>query len=94
MDTKARIEKVLKEEVLPMLQEHGGGARLESYEDGVVWIEMMGACIGCPSADLVTRVAIENMIQKAVPEVERVEVTQMIDPELLAFAEKIFGHKE
>ena len=93
MDTKARVEKVLKEEVMPMLEEHGGGANLVSIEDGVVWIELTGACIGCPSADMVTRVAIENIVQRSVPEVQGVEVTQAIDPELLEYAEKIFGHK-
>lgn len=49
-----------------------------------------GACSGCPSADVTTRLFIEQTLQAALPdEIKKVELTQMVDPELLAFAKKV-----
>ena len=67
--------------------------RLDGYADGVVSVELLGACSGCPSADLSTRGMIEDILRAEVPEVTSVELTQAVDPELLAFARKLLGHE-
>ncbi|BDE89195.1 hypothetical protein CE91St42_36530 [Oscillospiraceae bacterium] len=76
-----------------MLRSHGGEVRLDGYADGVVSVELLGACSGCPSADLSTRGMIEDILRAEVPEVTSVELTQAVDPELLAFARKLLGHE-
>lgn len=91
MDSLEKIEALLQEQIQPMLASHGGGARLVSYTDGVVQLELLGACCGCPSADLVTRAAIEDLLRAAVPGVKGVELVQTVDEELLAFAQKLLG---
>ncbi len=73
------------------LRSHGGEVRLDGYADGRV--ELLGACSGCPSADLSTRGLIEDILRAEVPEVTSVELTQAVDPELLAFARKLLGHE-
>lgn len=92
MEIMQKIEDVLNEQVRPMLEGHGGDAKLVDYADGVVWLEMQGACSGCPSADVTTRLFIEQTLRAALPdEIKKVELTQMVDPELLAFAKKVSG---
>lgn len=91
MDSLERISALLKDQIQPMLADHGGSARLVDYSDGVVQLELLGACCGCPSADLVTRAAIEDLLRAAIPEVQRVELVQTVDQELLEFAQKLLG---
>ena len=93
MNVEQRIEAILEEKVRPMLCSHGGEVRLDGYADGVVSVELLGACSGCPSADLSTRGMIEDILRAEVPEVTSVELTQAVDPELLAFARKLLGHE-
>ncbi len=93
MTMEQRIEAILEEKVRPMLRSHGGEVRLGGYADGVVSVELLGACSGCPSADLSTRGVIEDILRAEMPEVTSVELTQEVDPELLAFAHKLLGHQ-
>ena len=93
MNVEQRIEAILEERVRPMLRSHGGEVRLDGSADGVVSVELLGACSGCPSADLSTRGMIEDILRAEVPEVTSVELTQAVDPELLAFARKLLGHE-
>jgi len=42
-------------------------------EDGSVYLEMRGACAGCPSSTMTLKSGIENLLKHYVPEVTRVE---------------------
>ena len=89
MEMRQEVERVLEEKVRPMLREHGGAARLLDCADGVVSVELLGACSGCPSADLSTRGFIEDTLRAELPEVERVELMNAVSPELLEMARAI-----
>ena len=89
MELRQEVERVLEEKVRPMLREHGGAVRLLDCADGVVSVELLGACSGCPSADLSTRDFLEDTLRAKLPEVKRVELTQTVFPELLEIARAI-----
>lgn len=88
MDTKA-IKKVLREQIRPVIQNHGGDVFFVDIEKDVLIIKLAGACSGCPSADLVTRAWIEDTLREIFPEIRRVELDDDVDEELLAFAKKV-----
>lgn len=67
-----RVAAVM-EEVRPMLQSHGGDCDLIKVEDGVVYVELQGACHGCPMAVQTLKNGIEQQIRMVVPEIIRVE---------------------
>ena len=92
MELRQEVERVLEEKVQPMLREHGGAVRLLDCADGVVSVELLGACSGCPSADLSTRGFIEDTLRAELPEVERVELMNAVSPELLEMARAILHH--
>jgi len=48
-------------------------ARYFDDEDGSVYLEMRGACAGCPSSTMTLKSGIENLLKHYVPEVTRVE---------------------
>lgn len=61
------------DEVRPYLASHGGGVELLGIEDGVVRLRLEGSCDGCPSSTATLKLAIEDAIGRAAPDVERVE---------------------
>jgi Fe-S cluster biogenesis protein NfuA len=68
----ARVEAAL-DEVRPYLRSHGGGVQLIGIDGGVVHLCLEGACNGCPSSSATLRGAVEDSIQRAAPDVERIE---------------------
>ena len=71
---KEQIEKVLNEEVRPMLSMHGGGVELiEATEDGTVKVRLTGGCCGCPSASVTLVSVVETAIKSKIPQVKKVE---------------------
>ena len=91
----AEIQRVLDNEIGPYLRSHGGSARLVDFVDGVVNIELSGACAGCPSADFGTRQMIEERFKELFPEVDRVEIYNPVEQELLDMAwNLLYGKKQ
>jgi Fe-S cluster biogenesis protein NfuA/nitrite reductase/ring-hydroxylating ferredoxin subunit len=68
---ETRVHEAL-EEVRPYLDSHGGGVELVAVEEGVVRLRMHGSCDGCPSSSMTLKLAIEDAIHKAAPDVEDV----------------------
>ncbi|MBE6468741.1 MAG: NifU family protein [Collinsella sp.] len=70
-------EKLLKEvleEIRPNLQADGGDMTYLGVDDeGVVKLELTGACAGCPMSSLTLGMGIERILKEHVPGVTRVE---------------------
>ena len=67
-----QIEKVL-EEVRPMLALHRGDVEFVKFEEGVVYVRMLGMCQGCPLSQLTLKAGIEELLKAKVQGVDRVE---------------------
>ncbi|MEA2334185.1 MAG: hypothetical protein QOG40_675 [Solirubrobacteraceae bacterium] len=66
--------------VLPYLESHGGNVQLLSVEQGVVHLRLEGSCSGCPSSSMTLKLAIEDAIFKAAPDVEEVRAEGAVEP--------------
>jgi len=69
----SQIKEVLESKVRPAVAQDGGDITFHSYDGGVVYLEMHGACSGCPSATLTLKDGVENLLKYYIPEVVRVE---------------------
>ena len=58
--------------VRPYLDSHGGDVELLGIDEGVVRLRLEGTCNGCPSSTVTLKLAIENAIRDAAPEVEEI----------------------
>ncbi len=76
---ETRVHEAL-EGVRPYLDSHGGGVELVGVEDGVVRLRMFGSCDGCPSSAMTLKLAIEDAIHKAAPDVVEVEAEGVSAP--------------
>jgi hypothetical protein len=50
----------------------GGDITFRGYKDGVVFLNMKGACAGCPSSTATLKNGIENLLRHFVPDVQEV----------------------
>jgi Fe-S cluster biogenesis protein NfuA len=67
------VEEVL-DEIRPALQADGGNVELlEISEDGIVKLDMVGACAGCPMATLTLKAGIERILFERIPDIVGVE---------------------
>lgn len=71
-DVRERVAAAL-ERIRPAVQMDGGDVQLvDVSEDGVVTVQMMGACGGCPMSMLTLKAGIERIIKSQVPEVTEI----------------------
>jgi len=69
-----RVEGAL-EKVRPYLHSHGGEVEVVDIDDdGVVWLDLQGACDGCAGSQLTLQTAVEEAIRNAAPEVTDIAV--------------------
>ena len=69
----ARLERVLLEQIQPLVAAHGGDVELISFAGGVARLALRGACAGCPASELTLRGQIERRLRAEFPDLVRVE---------------------
>jgi Fe-S cluster biogenesis protein NfuA/nitrite reductase/ring-hydroxylating ferredoxin subunit len=79
LDVETRVVRAL-EEVRPYLQSHGGNVELLGIEEGVARVRMEGSCDGCPSSAVTLKLAIEEAVLKAAPDLEGIEAEGVTEP--------------
>ena len=69
---KAKVQRAI-DRIRPNLQADGGDVQLlEVTDDGMVKVKLLGACHGCPMAQMTLKNGIERYLKKEVPEVREV----------------------
>jgi Fe-S cluster biogenesis protein NfuA len=73
----AEIKELIDTRIRPAVAQDGGDILFSRFEPstGVVWLNMRGACSGCPSSAATLKAGVENLLRHYVPEVTRVEQT-------------------
>jgi Fe-S cluster biogenesis protein NfuA len=67
------IKELLDTRVRPAVAQDGGDITFRGYENGTVFLNMKGACAGCPSSTATLKHGIQNLLRHFVPEVQHVE---------------------
>jgi len=71
-DIVAQINDLLETRVRPAVAGDGGDIQYRGYRDGVVYLQLQGACSGCPSSTATLKHGIEGLLKHYVPEVVEV----------------------
>jgi Fe-S cluster biogenesis protein NfuA len=69
---EARVETAL-DRIRPAIQSDGGEVWLMKIEDGIAYVQMIGACGGCSAANTTLKLGIERVVREDVPEIRAVE---------------------
>ena len=67
---------VALEELRPMIESHGGMITVEEVKDGVVKVQMLGSCDGCPSSSATLTGGLEEALRRHWPNFRRLEVIE------------------
>lgn len=71
-DIVAQIHELLETRVRPAVAGDGGDIQYRGFRDGIVYLQMQGACSGCPSSTATLKHGIEGLLKHYVPEVSEV----------------------
>src|SRR5436853_926549 len=74
-ETVATIKELIETRVRPAVANDGGDITFRGFKDGIVYLDMKGACSGCPSSTATLRHGIQNLLRHYLPDV--VEVRPM-----------------
>ena len=65
------IESVLKQ-LRPTIQGDGGDIELVKYEDNVVYVKLLGACVHCPVSMFTLKLGVEEALKAELPDLKEV----------------------
>lgn len=68
MKTENKIIEII-DKIRPFLISDGGNIEFIKFEEGVVYIKLLGACSHCSMIDVTLKDGIESMLINEVPEV-------------------------
>lgn len=68
-----QIKELIDTRIRPIVAQDGGDIVFYSFENGIVYLSMRGACAGCPSSTATLKGGIENMLKHFIPEVQAVQ---------------------
>ena len=72
-ETVTHIKELLDTRIRPSVAMDGGDIVYRGFEQGVVYLSLQGACIGCPSSSATLKMGVENLLKHYLPGVLRVE---------------------
>ncbi|MFC1771542.1 NifU family protein [Candidatus Margulisiibacteriota bacterium] len=67
-----RIKSFIETDIKPILAMDGGDVTFCGFDDGIVKVQLLGACKGCPGATMTLKMGIEQRLKEAIPEVKEV----------------------
>lgn len=68
MEIEKKINEIL-DKIRPFLVNDGGNIEFVKFEEGIVYIKMMGACSNCSLLDVTLKDGIESALINEIPEV-------------------------
>lgn len=68
METERKILETI-DKIRPFLISDGGNLEFVKFEDGIVYIKLLGACSHCSMIDVTLKEGIESMLVNEIPEV-------------------------
>jgi Fe-S cluster biogenesis protein NfuA len=71
-ETVATIKDLIETRVRPAVANDGGDITFRGFKDGVVYLNMKGACSGCPSSTATLRHGIQNLLRHFIPDITEV----------------------
>jgi len=63
-DIEKEIVSIIDQYIQPAVAADGGSIVFKSYEDGIVYVILKGACSGCPSSTITLKQGIENLLKQ------------------------------
>ncbi len=73
LEEQEKLCKKIIDKIRPYLVRDGGDVEFVRIENGIVYVRMLGACVGCSSIDVTLKDGIESLLLEEVPGIIGVE---------------------
>jgi Fe-S cluster biogenesis protein NfuA len=71
-EAEHKIVEILEQYIRPAVEQDGGLITFRSFSEGIVTVQLKGACSGCPSSTMTLKAGIEALLKRLVPGVNEV----------------------
>ena len=68
-----QVQSLINARIRPAIQQDGGDIVLKKFENGIVYVELKGNCVGCPYALVTLKEGVEKILKAYIPEVKSVQ---------------------
>lgn len=72
MEINEKIEAALGE-IRPYIAQHLGDIAFDRFENGTVYVKMLGTCTHCPLSQMTLKAGVEQLLKERVEGVQSVE---------------------
>lgn len=77
-EVEAKIIEVLDQYIRPAVEQDGGLITFKELKDGIVTVQMRGACSGCPSSTMTLKAGIEALLKRLLPDAVKEVVSEAV----------------
>lgn len=82
-DLQEPVSSIIKNKIAPMLAQDGGAIALLKIQDGNIFVQLQGACIGCAASSSTLKFIVEKELKAAIhPEVRIINVPQGMEDKM------------
>ncbi len=75
-EVEAKIIEILDQYIRPAVEQDGGLITFKELKEGVVTVQMRGACSGCPSSTMTLKAGIEALLKRLLPDAVKEVVSE------------------
>ncbi len=70
-----KVKSIIEKDIKPYIEADGGNIYLKNVEaDGTVFVELAGACAGCPGATMTLKGGVERVLKAKLNDVKEVKL--------------------
>jgi len=70
-----KVRTIIENDIRPYIEADGGNIHLKTVEDdGTVYVELAGACAGCPGATMTLKGGVERVLKAKLEDVKEVKL--------------------
>jgi len=82
-DLQEPVANIIKTKIAPMLAQDGGAIELLKIQDGRVYVQLKGACVGCAASSSTLKFIVEKNLKELIhPEIQIVNVLPGMENEI------------
>jgi Fe-S cluster biogenesis protein NfuA len=70
----SEVTDVIDKDIRPYIEADGGLISLKSVDEGIVYVQLAGACAGCPGAAMTLKGGVERILKIKLPDVREVRL--------------------
>jgi Fe-S cluster biogenesis protein NfuA len=69
-----KVQTIIDRDIKPFIEADGGHINLKDVKDGIAYVQLAGACAGCPGAVMTLKGGVERILKMKLNEIKEVKL--------------------